>query len=563
MATKLKNIIRVTAAAPGVTVSAHELNVEGTAVVPDKIEKSTDGSFSVTADATNLTITNFGGVAADIDVYVEYWHSIERVFGTAALTPQPFQPSSGGANTMRFADDGSLLDAYVDGVNGDDANSGLSALTALQTVQEVYRKFPMRTFNGSRLRIHLAGVGGFGASATAPLTYQTGTLWCGGGGDSLGNDYQYMGPEMVPFTPATGPATAALDVVPAVAVAGGSAKAGGTLSVRFDFTVAAPGWTVNDFQGAFLRITRGGVKVVWEMPIARNTANAVTCRVQNVAPLILATDTAEIVEPGVRIVHPTDPSSGPMITGTAGIGMTYYVVFGASFVRCCFPLGALVKTTSLTAFDRCNLDSEGYGLYIDDSNLDFVNCSGQYVYISGGHIGSGFCIDPVETTASDPILANRKPCSMVQLAGDYAYLEISSCSRASKINVYYDLAIDAPYTNALYVHEGGELSLWDGPRGVGYPEPCLQGELIANGNAIWASRGGRLLLRSNVATPGVTSLYCTVGGVPLSIHDGAGASCDYGNGVGEWEEAAGYAGALVLLPVAGAYGDPRTAILAG
>ena len=90
--TTLKNIIRLAAVAPGTTVVAHGLNVNGRGVRPDKLEKSTSGLFSVSADATNLTVINQGGVSADIDIYIEHWHTIERAFGAAGtteLTPQP------------------------------------------------------------------------------------------------------------------------------------------------------------------------------------------------------------------------------------------------------------------------------------------------------------------------------------------------------------------------------------------------------------------------------------------------------------------------------------------
>ncbi|GAG08173.1 unnamed protein product, partial [marine sediment metagenome] len=265
---------------------------------------------------------------------------------------------------------------------------GLSPATALETVQALYRKFPAYVSQGSRIRINLAGVGGFGADATDPLVYEVETLLLGGGGLALGNDYQYLGAEMVPITPASGPATAALDTPPAVAIAGGSAKAGGTLSVRFDFTVAAPAWTVNDFQGKFLRITRGGVKVVYEMPIARNAADTITCRIPGVAPLILDSDTAEIVEPAIQFINPTIANSGPVIVGRTGdVDInTPDSQLGSAFVRCCFPTGCKIRNALFATFDRCNLDDGGWGAYIDTSNLDFINCTCQYFYLAGGTV---------------------------------------------------------------------------------------------------------------------------------------------------------------------------------
>jgi hypothetical protein len=71
-----KNIIRLRAVPAGATIAQpHLLNDLG-AVVPDFVNPSVQG-FTITADATNVTVTNTGSVAADVDVFVEYWHAVE------------------------------------------------------------------------------------------------------------------------------------------------------------------------------------------------------------------------------------------------------------------------------------------------------------------------------------------------------------------------------------------------------------------------------------------------------------------------------------------------------
>ncbi len=95
MANQLKNIVRFVGLVLGVPVSLpHNLNVNGVAQTPDKVEPNI-GGFTVTADATNVTVTRVNSETA-VDVYVEFWHSENRVFGASGafqptgLTPRPF-----------------------------------------------------------------------------------------------------------------------------------------------------------------------------------------------------------------------------------------------------------------------------------------------------------------------------------------------------------------------------------------------------------------------------------------------------------------------------------------
>lgn len=98
MKTKLFSITSFAAVAPGATVSKpHGLNKnDGTPIVPDEIKRRTEGSFTVTADDTNITVENKGAAAADINILAERWHSIERQlgkgdYGTSNLPIQPWE----------------------------------------------------------------------------------------------------------------------------------------------------------------------------------------------------------------------------------------------------------------------------------------------------------------------------------------------------------------------------------------------------------------------------------------------------------------------------------------
>lgn len=93
----------------------------GVAVIPDIVTPGEGGAnFTVTADATNVTVTNNGPAAADLDVEVESWHSFERSFpaGAIALTPQPFVANAAAGLGVQLNQGNTVL---VDQVFGDDA----------------------------------------------------------------------------------------------------------------------------------------------------------------------------------------------------------------------------------------------------------------------------------------------------------------------------------------------------------------------------------------------------------------------------------------------------------
>ena len=100
MGTILKNIVRFTGLAIGVpTALPHRLNVNNVSVVPRLVFTALEG-FTTAADATNVTVTRLASGPAAVDVYVEYWHTIEALVPLpgqlAGLVPFLLNPGAGG-----------------------------------------------------------------------------------------------------------------------------------------------------------------------------------------------------------------------------------------------------------------------------------------------------------------------------------------------------------------------------------------------------------------------------------------------------------------------------------
>jgi hypothetical protein len=92
--TLLKNIVSFSGLLIGVPVSQpHLLNLNqgsGTVpVVPNLIAKSADG-FVVAADAINVTVTRLSTGAANVNIYLEFWHTIEDVIPLPPALGFPF-----------------------------------------------------------------------------------------------------------------------------------------------------------------------------------------------------------------------------------------------------------------------------------------------------------------------------------------------------------------------------------------------------------------------------------------------------------------------------------------
>lgn len=134
MGTILKNIVQFEGLVIGVpTALPHRLNVNGRPVTP-KIGGGDQSGFDITADDTDVIVTRTGS-NADVNVYVEYWHTIESV---TPLIPPPgkliglvplFFASGGGGGAAS-----QLLSIYGDGSFGDYTTAGDETWTTDQAL---------------------------------------------------------------------------------------------------------------------------------------------------------------------------------------------------------------------------------------------------------------------------------------------------------------------------------------------------------------------------------------------------------------------------------------------
>jgi hypothetical protein len=99
--TRLLQIVTFTNVPAASTITLpHDLNISGASVVPDFIAGDV-GGFTITADATTISVTNNGSAPASVDVWLERVHSIPRELGGAILNmaPQPFVAAAGGGGS--------------------------------------------------------------------------------------------------------------------------------------------------------------------------------------------------------------------------------------------------------------------------------------------------------------------------------------------------------------------------------------------------------------------------------------------------------------------------------
>lgn len=454
------------------------------------------------------------------------------------------------ADPADIVSDGNTTNIYVDSVNGDDGNDGLSTTTPMQTLRAVYDRFPIRALQRSQVIIHLAGVGGFGASATGVADYDITNILCDGDGSAWGTTYHYRGPQMVPVTPATGPATAALDATPVVAVIGGSANAGGLRASRFDFGTAAPGWTVNDFNGKFLRITRAGALVIFEAPIAVNAADSITVLLNGLAAApdaIVNSDTVEIVEPGARFINDTLPALDFDTCRISGVSTQDADVAdgapapqaGLSFQRVQFRTSPFVQGAWQIEFDRCAL---GTNLIVKDGSVFFMCCQVGALSLWNAS-ATGFYTLPNPDTATSPIVANRALFMELQATSMIVGEGYGPASWQSGGSIGFALT------------PSGFNSLMVGPQSYLQSTGDIQGlSPVAGSRAgIRAAQGGFVQVSGN-GTPGRTSVAAAGG--DLRVGPVASAYVDYGTGVGDFEEAIGFNGNLQRFPTSpGDIGD--------
>jgi hypothetical protein len=127
MATRLFSILRFSAVGAGAQATLpHQINLDDRGVVPDEITVS-NGDFSVVSvTATDVTVENTSGFAADTDVLCRRWDPFMRAFGIEnqpSLTPQPFVPAAGGGSIP-------LSNANPTTIEPDDAAAPGTALAA-------------------------------------------------------------------------------------------------------------------------------------------------------------------------------------------------------------------------------------------------------------------------------------------------------------------------------------------------------------------------------------------------------------------------------------------------
>ncbi len=116
----LKNVLRFTGLVVGVpSVLPHLMSINSVAIAPRLVIPQNSG-YIVSADATNVTVTRLPGAGGALDVYCEYWHSIESVLPLpgqlVGLTPFVLNPSGLG---LTLTGEGNTV--IVDAVFGNDA----------------------------------------------------------------------------------------------------------------------------------------------------------------------------------------------------------------------------------------------------------------------------------------------------------------------------------------------------------------------------------------------------------------------------------------------------------
>lgn len=114
MASQYINVLSFAGLAVGVPASLpHGLNFNGRALVPDEVIPQI-GGFTVTADATNVTVTRTDSSPAAVSILIKAWPSSMRAFGATNPAPgiqpdgslalQPFVFNAGGSEAVgRYA----------------------------------------------------------------------------------------------------------------------------------------------------------------------------------------------------------------------------------------------------------------------------------------------------------------------------------------------------------------------------------------------------------------------------------------------------------------------------
>ena len=434
----------------------------------------------------------------------------------AEVTPQlvgtgltASQVQEGDGNAVRFTAADSF-NVFVDGASGSDGNDGLTAGTALQTIAKAYEIFPTNTFpfggTDPVVTINLADNGAGGVQTYGPLH-----LIRIGSASALRTNYRFVGPPMVAATIA-GSTSAPLDVVPATQVdqTGTPSVAADARRCRLNATTAAPGWTIDQHQGLFARITRGGSLVIPEIPITKNSANQVFIDDEGVVADVLAGDTLEIVTPGARILGPAADLGIFLLTGS-----------GSGFV-------GFLNPAEIAHFTRLSLETP---LVAGVQGLAFDRCAFSGIIMSGRGGSAGFanCL----VTAQWAWDAPERMDSSANPSGTF----IATTGRMSIVS----------FRRLLF--RGGSanfsrrVSVWDGAgadairtEGV----TCLTFNTVVQGSGTTGAgihvEGKNGIVKIN---GGDDTLITGTGG---DLQVATGAVISYGTGVGEFEEVAGFNG---------------------
>jgi len=171
--TVLKNILAFTGLVVGVPVSLPHLLAFGTRSVIPEFITADGGGFTITADATNVTVTRTLGAADAVNVCVERWHTIEDA-----------QPPGGLSAFYPF-----VVAAPLGGGGG--GGVGISASGSSQSAGLiVFSNSPTVSFgmSGSTVTASAAGGGGGGVAISGGTqSVSTGTVnWSNSNGISFG-----------------------------------------------------------------------------------------------------------------------------------------------------------------------------------------------------------------------------------------------------------------------------------------------------------------------------------------------------------------------------------------
>lgn len=513
--------ILISLPAGGSLVRPHSSKAQnGVAIVPAIIYPDRNSPIGVLAcDLEQITFVNPTNAPAEARFYLQVLGGGPYIMHWRGAIPSADEPLGGLAFNETSIDSGLVdIEIWVDGVNGDDANSGLLPTDALRTHQALYHKYPQHWFGTAQAIINTAGVGGF-AAPTAPQTYNDQYLRACGEGSQ--NNYVYRAAPKCAFVPTTGPATAALDAVPLVVVDQAGVPTAGGGRARLDFTAAAPGWTVNDFRGrnAFLRITRAGVRLIDELPIAENGADFLIVDNELTALGVVDTDVVTIVRPSV------------IVTGTSTFDLGATVILGDGT--------AIAQTSSLFAENR-GATFDGYQFNVlytrNVHGLWFNGCcfpaftridkgTANYTNIKALNTFLHFSVTdndprPRGRTALDPTFPNVFNC------GHWRGLTCGDEGQPAAMNVFRPIA---SYAGTHGVSVRGQSFFG-----------CSSTKLLGSGNTQFGLRvhhGSQARIGAGLNSQivgGTGNLQCDVGT----------AVVNFGTGAGEFQEAAGFNGNL-------------------